>query len=171
MIYSPPEPGSVATTARTQGSAGQSQEAHPWLAFDLTFRPPPTAHLAWALMDDSHRRVLELCQDIARDKTLEWLEEPVAQIRRGSGGKHREPVTDGLIVAVFRHYESRAAEPKPLLHDHALVPIRARRRDGKWATCRPTRYWRASSRPTPSTPSTSWRRCPRGSGGRGSRAR
>jgi hypothetical protein len=25
--------------------------------------------------------VLELCQDIARDKTLEWLEESVAEIR------------------------------------------------------------------------------------------
>ncbi|MEV7683671.1 relaxase domain-containing protein [Streptomyces sp. NPDC088341] len=37
---------------------------------------------------------------------------------------------DGLIVAVFRHYESRAGQP--LLHDRALVSIRARRPDGKW---------------------------------------
>ncbi|GAA3386807.1 hypothetical protein GCM10017752_00230 [Streptomyces roseoviridis] len=39
---------------------------------------------------------------------------------------------DGPIVAVFRHYESRAAESKPLLHDHAVVSIRARRPDGTW---------------------------------------
>ncbi|MFE2848482.1 MobF family relaxase [Streptomyces scopuliridis] len=77
------------------------------------------------------RVVLELCQDIARDKTLAWLEESVAQIRWGSGGKHREPIRDGLIVAVFRHYESRAVESKPLLHDHAVVSIRARRPDAK----------------------------------------
>lgn len=64
------------------------------------------------------------------DKTLKWLEESVAQIRWGSGGKHRAPVKDGLIVAVFRHHESRAAESKPLLHDHAVVSIRARRPDG-----------------------------------------
>lgn len=54
----------------------------------------------------------------------------VAQTRRGSGGKHREQVRDGLIVAVFRHYESRAGQP--LLHDHALVSIRVRRPGGKW---------------------------------------
>ncbi|WP_442819736.1 MobF family relaxase [Streptomyces sp. NBC_00841] len=81
-------------------------------------------------MGNEHRRVLELCQDIARDKTLARLEESVAQIRWGSGGKHRRPVKDGLIVAVFRHYESRAG--KPLLHDHAVVSIKARRPDGKW---------------------------------------
>ncbi|MCX5232964.1 MobF family relaxase [Streptomyces sp. NBC_00233] len=111
----------------------KAKECTPWLGMDLTFRPPPTAHIAWALMDDKHRRVLELCQDISRDKTLEWLGEAVAEIRWEGGGKHRARVKDGLIVAVFRHYESRAG--KPLLHDHAVVSIRARRPDGKgtWA--------------------------------------
>lgn len=42
----------------------------------------------------------------------------------------RQPVRDGLIVAVFRHYASRAAESKPLLHAHAEASIRARRPDG-----------------------------------------
>ncbi|GAA2509572.1 hypothetical protein GCM10010406_52530 [Streptomyces thermolineatus] len=109
----------------------KAKERTPWLAFDLTFRPPPTAHLAWALMDDRHRRVLELCDDIARDKTLTWLGDAVAEIRWKAGGKQRARVKDGLIVAVFRHYESRAG--KPLLHHHAIVSIRARRpHDGKW---------------------------------------
>ncbi|MGC4986664.1 MobF family relaxase [Streptomyces sp. DT193] len=107
-----------------------AKERSPWLALDLVFRAPSTAQIAWALMDDEHRLVLELCQDIARDKSLAWLEDSVAEIRWGSGGKHRAPVKDGLIVAVFRHYESRAGQP--LLHDHALVSIRARRPDGKW---------------------------------------
>ncbi|MET8516898.1 MobF family relaxase [Streptomyces sp. NPDC005077] len=102
----------------------------PWLAMDLVFRAPSTAQSAWALVDDATRRVLELCLTIARDKTLARLEESVAQIRWGSGGKHRALVKDGLIVAVFRHYESRAG--KPLLHDHAVVSIKARRPDGKW---------------------------------------
>lgn len=109
----------------------KAKERTPWLGFDLTFRPPPTAHIAWALGDDRARLVLELCQDIARDKTLAWFEDAVAEIRWGSGGKHRKPIRDGLIVAVFRHYESRAAESKPLLHDHAVVSIRARRPDDK----------------------------------------
>jgi conjugative relaxase-like TrwC/TraI family protein len=112
---------------------GKAKERTPWLAFDLTFRPPPTAHLAWALMDNRHRLVLELCDDIARDKTLAWLEESVAEIRWKAGGKQRARVKDGLIVAVFRHYESRATESRPLLHAHAVVSIRARRpHDGKW---------------------------------------
>ncbi|MET9335868.1 MobF family relaxase [Streptomyces cellulosae] len=109
----------------------KAKERTPWLAMDLVFRAPSTAHVAWALGDDETRLVLELCQDIARDKTLAWFEDAVAEIRWGSGGKHRKPVRDGLIVAVFRHYESRAAESKPLLHDHAVVSIRARRPDGK----------------------------------------
>ncbi|WP_411575256.1 MobF family relaxase [Streptomyces fradiae] len=110
----------------------KAKERTPWLALDLVFRAPSTAHIAWALGGDETRLVLESCQDVARDKTLAWLEESVAQIRWGSGGKHRRPVKDGLIVAVFRHYESRAAESKPLLHDHAVVSIRARRPDGTW---------------------------------------
>ncbi|MFV2118422.1 MobF family relaxase [Streptomyces sp. Act-28] len=110
----------------------KAKERTPWLALDLVFRAPSTAHIAWALGGDEARLVLESCQDVARDKTLAWLEESVARIRWGSGGKHRRPVRDGLIVAVFRHYESRAAESKPLLHDHAVVSIRARRPDGTW---------------------------------------
>lgn len=40
---------------------------------------------------------------------------------------------DGLVVAVFQHYESRAPESRPLLHSHALVSVRARRpHDGRW---------------------------------------
>ncbi|MDQ0401470.1 hypothetical protein J2S50_000019 [Streptomyces sp. DSM 40167] len=84
-------------------------------------------------MDDRHRRVLELCNGIARDKTLAWLEDSVAEIRWKAGGKERDQVKDGLVVAVFQHYESRATESRPLLHAHAAVSIRARRpHDGKW---------------------------------------
>ncbi|OXY84675.1 hypothetical protein BEH93_23285 [Streptomyces sp. 2R] len=39
----------------------KAKERRPWLGMDLVFRPPPTAHIAWALMDDEVRRVLELC--------------------------------------------------------------------------------------------------------------
>ncbi|GLW03845.1 hypothetical protein Slala05_74750 [Streptomyces lavendulae subsp. lavendulae] len=109
-----------------------AKERTAWLGMDLVFRAPPTVHIAWALMDDETRLVLELCQDIARDKTLAWIEDAVAEIRWKSGGKKSARVCDGLIVAVFRHYESRAAETRPLLHDHAVVSIRARRPDGTW---------------------------------------
>lgn len=64
----------------------KAKERVPWLRMHLVARPPPTAHIAWALMGHEIRLVLELCQDIVRD---------------------------GLTVAVFRHYESGAAESKP----------------------------------------------------------
>ncbi|MFF3431383.1 MobF family relaxase [Streptomyces sp. NPDC002602] len=110
----------------------EAKERTAWLGMDLVFRAPSTVHIAWALMDDETRRVLELCQDIARDKTLAWLEEAVAEIRWKSAGTRRARVRDGLIVVVFRHYESRAVDSRPLLHDHAVVSIRARRPDGTW---------------------------------------
>ncbi len=46
----------------------KAKERTPWLAMGLVFRAPSTAHIAWALGDDETRPVLELCQDIARDK-------------------------------------------------------------------------------------------------------
>ncbi|MET9484982.1 relaxase domain-containing protein [Streptomyces sp. NPDC006638] len=85
------------------------------------------------------------------------MEESVAQIRWETGGKHREPVRDGLIVAAFRHSESRAAQSKPHLHDHAVVSIPPGGRTGHGATCRRTRCWSTSS---PRAPCTSRRRRP-----------
>ncbi|OIK23693.1 hypothetical protein [Streptomyces malaysiense] len=48
----------------------KAEERTPWPAFDLMFRAPPVAHIAWALMRDEHRAVLELRQGIAQDKKL-----------------------------------------------------------------------------------------------------
>lgn len=149
----------------------KAKERTPWLAIDLTFRAPPTAHIAWALMGHETRLVLELCQDIARDKTPAWLEGSAAQIRWGSGGRHREPIRDGLIVAVFRHFESRAVDSKPLLHDHAVVSIRAQRPDaeGTWGNLSADSM--LENIVAAGTLYSLWRKCPPGSGGRGSRAR
>ncbi|MGG2463434.1 relaxase domain-containing protein [Streptomyces sp. RGM 3693] len=56
----------------------------PVLALDLVFRAPPTAQIAWALGDDDTRRVLELCQQIAR----EW-----------NGWRNLQPRCDGGAMA------------------------------------------------------------------------
>jgi hypothetical protein len=63
-------------------------ETSPWLAMDLVFRAPLTTQIAWVLGDEETRRVLELCQEVPWDKTPAWLEDSVAEIRWGSGGKH-----------------------------------------------------------------------------------
>ncbi|MFD7425694.1 relaxase domain-containing protein [Streptomyces sp. NPDC059818] len=57
----------------------------------------------------------------------------VGESSRRSGGQASQADPARLIVAVFRHYESRAAESRPLLHDHAVLSIRLRRPDGKRA--------------------------------------
>jgi hypothetical protein len=83
------------------------------------FRPPPTVHVLWALADDETRLILADCHDSARDRTPAWLEEAVARVRWGSGGRHEGPVEGGPVVAVFRHFDARSG--KPLLHDHAVA--------------------------------------------------
>ncbi|MFF2514377.1 hypothetical protein [Streptomyces sp. NPDC058086] len=40
------------------------------LALDLGFRAPSTAQVAWGLVDDDTRGVLELCQEIGRSRAL-----------------------------------------------------------------------------------------------------
>ncbi|MFG2324791.1 relaxase domain-containing protein [Streptomyces sp. NPDC048568] len=118
----------------------QGQGGHPLAGLRPDVPAPPTAHIAWVLMDDRHRRVLELCNGIARDKTLAWLEDSVAEIRWKAGGKERDRVKDGLVVAVFQHYESRAT-------DRVRCSTRTRscrsapggRTTGSGETCRRTR--------------------------------
>jgi hypothetical protein len=43
-----------------------------------------------------------------------------------AGGRQCARVVDGLVVAVFRHYESRVTESRPLF-TRAIVAILARR--------------------------------------------
>lgn len=74
----------------------------------------------------------ELCQDIAWGKPPGRAEEAVARIPAGGAAAASAlPFKMGLIAAVFRRCAFRAG--KPLLHDHALVSIRARR-PGKGGT-------------------------------------
>lgn len=159
--------GRLAGQARRANKSKKTEKAKkrsPWLAMDLVFRTPPTAQIAWALLDDEHRLVLDLCQGIAQDKTLAWLEDSVAAICWGSGGKHRAPVADGLIVAVFRQYESTAS--RPLLRDHVVESIRDRLPDAKGTWREPFRGADAGEhRRGWHSLLLSWKRSPPGSDG------
>jgi hypothetical protein len=102
--------------------------ANPVVAVDLVFRGPPSFHALCALVDDATLAVLEECQTVARDRTIGWLEDDVAEVRWGSGGRHHAGAQ--LVVAVFRHYDNRLGSP--LLHDHALISLKVARPDGKF---------------------------------------
>ncbi|MEU6071939.1 MobF family relaxase [Streptomyces sp. NPDC047082] len=103
--------------------------ARPLLAVALEFRASPTVHLLWALGDEQTRATIEDAQTIACDRTIAWIEDAVAQVRWGNGGRHRA-AADGLVVAVFRQFDN--VQGAPLLTDHALVSVKVRRPDGKW---------------------------------------
>jgi hypothetical protein len=71
----------------------------------------------------------------ARGTTLAWTEDYVAQVRWGSGGRHQAPAKNGLGIARFRHFDSRANEPLP--HDHWLVSVKVQRPTAPGATSTP----------------------------------
>ncbi|MFI6278102.1 MobF family relaxase [Streptomyces sp. NPDC050988] len=103
--------------------------ARPLLAVALEFRASPSVHLLWALGDEQTRAIVEDAQTFARDRTIAWIEDAVAQVRWGDGGRHRS-AADGLVVAVFRRFDNLRGAP--LLTDHALVSVKVQRPDGKW---------------------------------------
>ncbi|MEV6808475.1 hypothetical protein [Streptomyces sp. NPDC051132] len=69
--------------------------------------------------DRIERRLLAQDESLARARraTPRWAG------RWGSGGKHRAPVKDGLIVAAFRHHESTrhgSGRDRPAAHRLAV---------------------------------------------------
>ncbi|MER5466396.1 MobF family relaxase [Streptomyces sp. NPDC002668] len=101
----------------------------PVLALDLVFRPQATIVVLWALGDDRTRRIIERAHERAIARTIGWLEDAVAEIRWGSGGRYRAKAP-ALVVARFRHFDNR--DGFPLLHDHCVTSVKAQRPDGAW---------------------------------------
>jgi TrwC relaxase len=66
--------------------------------------------------------------------TLAWAEDEAVVVYSGPGGTKWERPVGGLVVARFRHHDSR--HRMPLLHDHLLVSVKVLRADGKWGHCR-----------------------------------
>jgi conjugative relaxase-like TrwC/TraI family protein len=100
--------------------------------FDLTFSPTKSVSTAWALADESTRRVIYACHRQAIQFVLAYAEREVFHSRSGTNGIVQEDL-DGVIAAAFTHWDNRAGDPQ--LHDHVVVWNRARSRsDGQWRT-------------------------------------
>ncbi|MGQ0617084.1 MAG: MobF family relaxase [Acidimicrobiia bacterium] len=100
------------------------------LGWDLTFSPPKSVSVLWAIAGGEIG--LEVCEahDAAVAAGLGYLEEHAAFARAGKAGI-RQVDTDGLVAAAFVHRSSRAGDPQ--LHTHVLVSSRVRRSDdGVW---------------------------------------
>jgi conjugative relaxase-like TrwC/TraI family protein len=101
--------------------------------FDLTFAPPKSVSLLWALGGDKARLAVEKAHENAIAKAIKHLEERGAYTRSGFNGIEQRNVTGGLISGRFRHHDSRTGDPH--IHDHVTVSNRVLSEDGKtWLT-------------------------------------
>ena len=109
--------------------------------FDLTFRPPKSVSLLWALGGREVSRTVSEAHDRAVEAAIGFLEDEVVVSRRGANGVETVEV-DGVIAAGFRHRTSRADDP--LLHTHVLVANTVRTcDDGQWRTLDSRRLYRS----------------------------
>jgi Ti-type conjugative transfer relaxase TraA len=98
-------------------------------AFDLTFKPPKSVSLLWALGDEGVSAETRASHDSAVRQAVRYLEREACQGRRGRDGV-RQVRAEGFVAAGFAHRTSRAGDP--LLHTHVVIGNLARGEDGKW---------------------------------------
>ncbi|WP_426979947.1 MobF family relaxase (plasmid) [Pseudarthrobacter sp. O4] len=100
--------------------------------FDLTFSPPKSVSVLWALANPKLQADLYEAHKQAVEECMDWLERNVIQARAGHGGVAWVAV-EGAIASMFDHWDSRAGDPQ--LHTHTVIANRVRRvSDGKWVT-------------------------------------
>ncbi|WP_018293726.1 MobF family relaxase [Mariprofundus ferrooxydans] len=84
---------------------------------DLCFSAPKSVSTVWASADEGLREQIQQAQAKAVGKAVEYIEDNVANIRRGKGGVEHEQAH--IIAASYEHSTSRAQDPQ--LHTHMLV--------------------------------------------------
>ena len=98
--------------------------------YALSFSPPKSVSLLWALAEDVVSAEVRAGHDAAVEAALEFLQDHAAFTRRGHAGAVQAD-TDGLVAAAFTHRTSRARDPQ--LHTHVLVSAKVRAStDGAW---------------------------------------
>lgn len=105
--------------------------------YDLTFSPPKSVSLMWALADKDTRVQIEKIHTQSISKAMDYVQEHAGYTRKGANGVRQEKIIDGLVYSRFRHYDSRTGDPQ--LHDHVTVANRVFAQDsltGKkaWST-------------------------------------
>jgi conjugative relaxase-like TrwC/TraI family protein len=115
---------------KTRSARRRRMKRGPVAAFDLVLRPPVSVSLLRALGDDTTVAVMDASHDVAVADVLAWLEDEAVVVYSGPGGTTWERPVGGLVVARFRHWDSR--HRMPLLHDHLVVSVKVLRADGTW---------------------------------------
>ncbi|MGP8205403.1 MAG: MobF family relaxase [Acidimicrobiales bacterium] len=91
--------------------------------YALSFSPPKSISVLWALADEAVSGEVQAAQDAAVGSALEFLQDHAAFTRRGRGGVVQAD-TDGYLAAVFTHRTSRSGDPQ--LHTHVLLAAKIR---------------------------------------------
>lgn len=92
--------------------AGEGHRA----GWDLTFSCPKSFSILWAAGSEAQRAELEEILDAAVNEALRFvLDEQLVSVRRGAGGKNKEPATQ-LVAAKFAHMTSREGDPACHMH-------------------------------------------------------
>ena len=97
--------------------------------FALTFSPPKSVSVLWALADKTASAQVLAAHEAAVAASMAFVEDHAAFTRRGHNGVLQVD-TEGLLAASFVHRTSRAADPQ--LHTHVLVANKVRAEDGAW---------------------------------------
>jgi len=100
--------------------------------FDLTFRPPKSVSVLWALAGDEVRLEIHRAHREAVEAVLEHLERHALVSRRWHRDRAEAIGADGFVAAAFDHRTSRAGDP--LLHTHVVTANLTRTVDGRWRT-------------------------------------
>ncbi len=100
--------------------------------FDMTFSPPKSVSLMWAMGDEATRAAIEEVLAKAASEVVSWAEGHVFRTRTGAQGARQEAVR-GIVGSAWLHFESRLGDPQ--LHHHVVVLNRAQAAsDGAWRT-------------------------------------
>lgn len=119
-------------TGKVLGRAPTTGKRPPVAGFDLTFSPPKSVSVMWAMADRGTKTVIENVCDQALSEVVTWAEDHVFRTRTGAQGVRHEEVR-GVVASSWMHYESRDGDPQ--LHHHVIVLNRVQAvSDGRWRT-------------------------------------
>ena len=100
------------------------------IGFDVTFSPPKSVSVLYALGDERTAAIIVNAQREAVAAGLAYLEEWACVARLGHNGEDRQAGL-GFIAALFEHRMSREGDPQ--LHTHAVIANVVRTVDGRSA--------------------------------------
>lgn len=109
------------------------------MGWDLTFSPPKSVSVLWALAPQEIRAEILRAHQRAVTQTLTQLEDTLAVSRSGKAGAVHERA--GLAVVVQQHYASRTNDVQT--HSHAVVNNVGVRADGSTGALHSINWYRA----------------------------